>query len=207
MQDPQKNEAEPLVAELYEAARRAGLRRDDPLAPLIRALGQILRYMSARTAESDRVAIDASQRIVQAVSQSQQAAEALTKVEADTVSRISAVIAETVDAAWTRRVRKYDRNTALLAAVILFLVAAACLAGGAWWGHSRAYADIHETEDGLRQAFSDGPDMARSWRELMEWNDLRGSIRACKEIQFQDGREWCGVPLWLQKPTNPQSAR
>jgi hypothetical protein len=184
--------------------------------PLIHAFGHTLRYLSARTEQSDSVAIAESQRIVQAVSRNRRAIEAETirfcaefaKTEADKVQHIATAIVEAADAAWTRRVRVFDRNTAMLAGFILFAVGALCLAGGAWWGHSRAYADIHETEAGLRQAFRDGPDTARAWRELIEWNDLRGSLLACKEVQgrihIQDGRRWCEVPLWLQKPANPQ---
>lgn len=216
MSDPVKNEADRLVSQLHEAARQAGLRRDDPMVPLIRVLGEILRFISARTARSDRIASDASRRIARTVSQSRQAADAetkrfraaLAKTEADTVGRIATAIVETADAAWTRRVRVFDRNTAMLAGLVLFAVAAACLAGGAWWGRSSTYADFHETEADLHAAFIDGPDRAHAWLQLMEWNDPRAALLSCDaaqgRIHIQDGRRWCLVPLWIEKPATPQ---
>jgi hypothetical protein len=219
MPDPVKNEADRLVAELHEAARQAGLRRDDPMVPLIGALGQIIRYMSTRAARSDHIAIDASRRIAQTVSQSRQVAEAetkriravLAKTEAHTIERIATAIVETADAAWTRRVRVFDRNTAALAGLVLFAVAAACLAGGTWWGRSRADAAFRETEADLHEAFIDGPDSAHAWRELMKWNDLRASLFTCDaalgRLHVQDGRKWCAQPLWIEKPANPQPPR
>ena len=124
MSDPLNKEAERLVAALREAARQAGLRRDDPMAPLVLAFIETIKFLSERTALSDRIASDASRRIAKTVSQSRQAADAetkrfraaLAKTEADTVQRIATAIVETADAAWTRRVRVFDRNTAMLAA-------------------------------------------------------------------------------------------
>jgi hypothetical protein len=213
------NEAERLVAALREAARQAGLRRDDPMAPLVLAFIQTIKFLSERTAQSDRLTTDASRRIAQSVRQSRQVTEAetkrfrasLAKTEADMIRRIATGIVETADAAWTRRVRVFDRNTALLAGVFLFAVASASLAGGILWGRGLAYAAFRETEVGLHEAFIDGPDTARSWRELMEWNDLRAAILTCDatqgRIHIQDGRKWCQVPMWIEKLANPQPPR
>ena len=219
MSDPLNNEAERLVTALRDAARRAGLNRDDPMAPLVLAFIETIKFLSNRTALSDRIATDASRRIAKTVSQSRQAAEAETKrfraalaeTEADTVQRIATAIVETADVAWTRRVRVFDRNTAALAGLVLFAVAAACLAGGAWWGRSSAYADFRETEADLHAAFIDGPDRAHAWLQLMEWNDPHAALLTCDaaqgRIRIQDGRKWCQVPLWIEKPAIPQPAR
>ena len=212
MPDPLNNETERLVAALREAARQAGLRRDDPMAPLVLAFMQTIKFLGERSARSDHIAIDASRRIAKTVGQSRQAADAETKrfraalaeTEADTVQRIATAIVETADVAWTRRVRVFDRNTAALAGLVLFAVAAACLAGGAWWGRSSAYADFRETEAGLHDAFIDGPDRAYAWLQLMELNDPRAALLSCDaaqgRIHIQDGRRWCLVPLWIEKP-------
>jgi hypothetical protein len=219
MPDPLNNESERLVAALREAAHQAGLRRDDPMAPLVLAFIHTIKFLGERCARSDRIAADASRRIAKTVGQSRQAAEAetarfraaLAKTEADTVGRIATAIVETADAAWTRRVRIFDRNTAALAGLVLFAVAAACLAGGTWWGRSRADAAFRETEADLHEAFIDGPDSAHAWRELMKWNDLRGSLLTCDaafgRIHVQDGRKWCALPLWIEKPANSQPPR
>jgi hypothetical protein len=219
MPDLPPHDAERLIAALREAARQAGLRRDDPMATLIHSFIRTIKFLGERTARSDRIAINASRRIARTVSQSRQAAEAetkrfravLAKTEADTVQRIATAIVETADVAWTRRVRVYDRNTAMLAGFILFAVAAACLAGGDWWGRSRAYVAFRETEAGLHEAFIDGPDGAHDWLQLMEWNDLRAALLTCDaaqgRIHIQDGRKWCQVPFWIEKPVNPSPAR
>lgn len=216
-EDPSRKSAEQLVAALRDAARRAGLRRDDPLAPLIVTFIETIRFLSERTARSDRIITSASQRIAATVNQGRLTADAeakrfraeLAKSEADIVQRIATDIAEAADESLTRRVRVLDRRTTMWAALTLFLVSAASMTVGAWWGRNRAYTHFHETEIGLHQAFLDGPDAAHAWRELMEWNDLRSALRACSDagpdkIHVQGGRRWCWLPFWIERPLNPQ---
>ncbi|MDQ2803827.1 MAG: hypothetical protein M3Y41_14555, partial [Pseudomonadota bacterium] len=205
------DEAEQLVGELREAARRAGLQRDDPLMPLLTAFVHAIRYLGARTAASDRTVAGASQRISDALLLARQVADAeadrflakMAATEAATVERIATAIAHSADTALTRRVRVFDRNTALLAALTLVATAAACLGGGYWWGSSRATAAIRETEVGLQAAFNDGPQDALTWLDLMIWNPIRVSIGYCSQpgmTHLQDGRKECDVPLWIEKP-------
>lgn len=210
------NDTERLVTALRNAARHAGLRRDDPLAPLIITFIETIRFLSERTSQSDRIITSASQRIAETVNRGRLTADAeakrfraeLAKSEAETAQRIAAAIVEAADETWTRRVRVLDRNSAMGAALTLFLVSAVCLAGGAYWGRSRAYADFHETEIGLHQAFRDGPDAAHAWQELMDWNDLRSALLTCNgasgKIHLQDGRRWCWLPFWIENPLKPR---
>jgi hypothetical protein len=219
MPDTINNETEQLLNDLFEAAREAGLQPSDPMTPLIGCLAQVIRFLDQRTAKSDRIAINASKRIVQTIGQSHQASEAeekrilaaLATAEADTVRRIATAIVKTADGAWTRRVEVFDRNSAMLAGFLLFAVAATSIACGSWWGRSSAEGAFRETEAGLREAFIDGPGSAYAWRELMQWNDLRGSLAACDaapgRIHIQDGRRWCEVPLWIENPSNPRAPR
>jgi hypothetical protein len=208
---------ERLVAKLRDAARQAGLRRDDPMAPLVVGLIHTIRHLGERTARSDRITTIASRRIADVIGESRRAADAeaarfrleLSRVEADTVQRIAAAIVDTANVALTRRVRTLDRNSAYLAALALFAVAAVCLAGGERWGHSRAAASVYEAETALQSALLDGPDTARLWTQLMAWNDLRGSLTACNAAparnHVQDGRRFCDVPLWIEKRPNRQA--
>lgn len=219
MPDLPPHDAERLIAALRDAARQSGVRRDDPMGPLILSFIRTVKFLSECTARSDRIAIDASLRIAQTVRRSWKSAEieterfraALAKTEAETVQRIATAVVETADAAWTRRVRVFDRNTAALAGFVLFAVAAACLAVGNWWGRSQTYSTIRGTEAGLNKAFIDGPDGALDWLHLMDWNNVRTALQSCDQakgrVQIQDGRRWCPVPLWIEAPKYPQPGR
>ena len=154
-------DVEQLIGELREAARGAGLQRGDPMMPLLVAFARSIRFLAQRNAASDQTVADASQRISDALLLARQVAATetdrfhaeLAAAEAATVARISTAIADSADAALTRRVRVFDRTAAFLAAFVLVVTAAGCLAGGYWWGSHRAYADINETAAGLRAAF------------------------------------------------------
>lgn len=209
--DPSSEEVEKLLAEMREGARRAGMQRDDPLMPLLTSLAHSIRFLGDRTSRSDKVAQDASAQIIQALLQSRQNANAeiarfqagLASSEADTIQRIASSIASSADAALTRRVKVFDRNTALSAAATLFGVAVACLGGGYWWGHQSAATGIHETEAGLQAAFKGNPATAKTWLGLMQWNSLSDALTHCSDPRFanvQDGRRGCAVPFWIQAP-------
>ncbi|NPD69994.1 hypothetical protein HN018_27395 (plasmid) [Lichenicola cladoniae] len=209
--DPSGEEVEKLLAEMREGARRAGMQRDDPLMPLLTSLAHSIRFLGDRTSRSDKVAQDASTQIIQALLQSRQNADAeiarfqagVASSEADTIQRVGSAIAQSADAALTRRVKVFDRNTALSAAATLFGVAIACLGGGYWWGHRSAAAEIHETELGLQAAFKDDPATAKMWLGLMQWNSLSDALTHCRDPRFanvQDGRRGCAVPFWIQAP-------
>jgi hypothetical protein len=123
--------------------------------------------------------------------------------ETDIIRRIAGSIAASADEALTRRVQVFDRNTALLAAAVLVGVAFACLGGGYLWGGNDARADIHETEAGLRAAFSDNAADANNWMLLMDWNDLGHALSTCGNANraiLDHGRHACLVPLWTERP-------
>ena len=207
-------ELEALLGELREAARAAGVQRDDPMMPLLAALARSIRFLAVRTAGSDRLATDASRRIVDAIAQSRQSADAealrfrvgLAATEADTIQRIARGIAASADAALRQRVAVFDRNTALIAAAVLVGCILAAAAGGFWWGDRSAKATIHQTEWRLQAAFRQGEEGASLWAGLMEWNhDILGAIRQCRgaATSVQDGRRACAVPLWIELSPGP----
>ena len=203
-------EVERLVDEIRDAARKSGMRSDDPLMPLLTAYVKAIRLMAERTARSDQVAEQASRRIIEAIQQAHRATDAETKrfkaslsvSESETIRRVADAIAVSAEKALTRRIRVFDRNTALAAAGVLFAVAASCLGGGFWWGHHAATTSIHETEAGLQAAFAQGPKAAQKWLNLMQWNDLPYSLGLCTDAisSVQHRRHACNVPLWIEAP-------
>jgi hypothetical protein len=204
-------EVEQLVSELREAARQAGLQRDDPMMPLLTAFARGIRFLGERTAASDRSLAESSKRITDALLLARSTADAeaarfrdnLGETETRTVQRVSAAIGQSAERALAHRIRVFDRNTALLAAFVLFATAIGCLGGGYWWGSRNAYADIHQTENGLREAFNGGDQAARIWLNLISWNNITHSLALCSEpglTHLQDHRKVCDVPLWIEKP-------
>ena len=203
-------DVETLITELREAARHAGIQRDDPMMPLLTTLAHQIRFLANRTATSDRVATETSARIIDALQQSRQAADTeiarfqarIAETEAVTIERIADSIAKTADRALTRRVAILQWQLVLGAAVVLFFVAASCLGGGYWWGRDDTLSSVHETETGLQTAFEDGAGAAQKWLNLMQWNNISFALGQCTGavVSMQSGRKACGVPLWIEPP-------
>ena len=206
-------DVEALIAELREAARHAGIQRDDPMMPLLTTLAHQIRFLANRTATSDRVARETSAKIIDALQQSRQTADTeiarfqagIAQTETATIQRIADNIAKAADLALTRRVAVLQWQLVLGAAGILFFVAASCLGGGYWWGRDTALAGIHETEAGLQVAFEAGAGAAQKWLDLMQWNNITDALSQCtgSALSVQLGRKACTVPLWIGPPQPP----
>ena len=202
-----------LVARMRAAARRAGIDDDGPLTPLLEALMLTLERLGALTDRNARISTQHAAALDTALSLARQSANAETErfyasleaAKAETVRDVAHHIARSADAALTRRVEVFDRNTALIAAAVLVGGILAALGGGYWWGNSSATAAIHEMEAGLQAAFNDGPAAAQDWLNLMTWNDPEKALAQCRgdAVSIQYGRRACMVPLWIEKPVTP----
>ena len=202
-----------LVARMRIAARHAGIDDDGPLTPLLDAIMLTLERLGALTDRNARITTDHAAALDIALRDARQSADAETQrfyarleaAKAQTVRDVAHHIARSADAALTRRVRVFDRNTALIAAAVLAGGILAAFGGGYWWGSSTALAAVRETEAGLQAAFNDGPHAARTWLDLMLWNDPDKALAQCfgNAVSIQDGRRACGVPLWIEKLPSP----
>ena len=204
-------ETEKLLGELQRAVKTAGLEPDDPMMPLVTAFARSIRFMAERGSTSDQVMALASERIRAALVEARHTADAeagrfnaaVKAIETDIIHRISDSIASSADQAFVRRVRVFDRNTALLAAAALFVTAIVCGVGGYVWGGNVAQADIQETEAGLKAAFSIDAADAKNWMLLMDWNNLGQALKSCgnaNQAILDHGRHACALPLWTERP-------
>jgi len=210
---PGQTDMAELVTRMRAAARQAGIDDDGPLTPLLDAFMLTLDRLGALTDRNARISTEHAAALDTTLTLARQSANAETErfyasldaAKAETVRDVANHIARSADAALTRRVRVFDRNTALIAAAVLVGSILAALAGGYWWGDSNATAAVHETEAGLQAAFSGGPEAARDWLNLMTWNDLEQALAQCRgdAVSIQSGRRGCMVPLWIEKPVNP----
>ena len=206
-----------LVARMRTAARQAGIDDDGPLTPLLEALMLTLERLGALADRNARIGTEHAAALDTALTLARQSANAETErfrasleaAKAETVHDVAYHIARSADAALTRRVEVFDRNTALIAAAVLVGGILSAFAGGYWWGSSSAKAAIHETEAGLQAAFNDGPEAAHDWLDLMIWNDPETALAQCRgdAVSIQDGRRACGVPLWIEKRPSPPPPR
>lgn len=186
--DPGDAEVEKLLAEMREAVRRAGIQRDDPMMPLLTALARSIRFMGEQTSRSDTVAQETGTQIMQALLQSRQNANAeiarfqagIASTEADTIQHVGSAIARSADAALTRRIKVFDRNTALSTAAALFIVAAGCLGGGYWWGRMSVTGEIDATVNGAQIALGDHPVDAEALANLVKWNPMGQVLHECR---------------------------
>jgi hypothetical protein len=204
-------EATRLIDDMRAAIRRAGILPDDPIMPLMTAFARAIQFMAERGSASDHVLANASERINTALVEARRTADAeaegfsakVLATETDIIRRIAGSIASSADEALTRRVQVFDRNTALWAAAALIWTGIACGVGGYLWGGNVARDDIHETEAGLRAAFSNNAADAQKWMLMMDWNDLSTALSSCRNANqtvIDHGRHACFVPLWTEKP-------
>jgi hypothetical protein len=202
-----------LVARMRIAARHAGIDDDGPLTPLLDAIMLTLERLGALTDRNARITTEHAAALNTTLREARQSADAETQrfyasleaAKAQTVRDVAHHIARSADAALARRVRVFDRNTALIAAAVLVGSILTACAGGYWWGSSTAFAAVQETEAGLRMAFNNGPHAAQTWLDLMLWNDPDQALAQCRgsAVSIQTGRRACGVPLWIEKLPSP----
>jgi hypothetical protein len=212
MQTPPTNKTDRFIAQLHESARQAGVRHDDPMAPLIDGLAQTIRYLNERSAWNERIVTVASRRILQALVQSRETADAeaqrfrieLAISEADTVRHVADSIVKTTDAAWSKRIRSIDRNSIAIVGFLMVAVAATSALVGDWWGRSRSHNTFGQN-DSLSQGAL-GPGANWTLDQLSSWNDLSKALAVCKsdELRIQNGRHWCSVSLWIEPSQPPQ---
>jgi hypothetical protein len=204
---------------MAQAAIRDGLTEDGPLVPTLQALRLCIDSLREMTRISSQIPNHYVGQILDALATSRAVAEAETDrfraeiehTEADIVHRIAHSIAQSADKALARRVRVFDRNTALAAAVILVMTAVSCLGSGYWWGSRDVSTGIHQTEWRLQAAFAHGGLGASLWALLMQANDINAAIQQCHGpnlIQTGTARSACLVPLWTsladEPPPQPQ---
>ena len=207
-------DVEALIAALREAARQAGVQRDDPMMPLLSAFARSIRFLGTRTTKSDGIIAEMSERMINALQLSRQSADSeiarfqagIALTETVTIQRIADNIARAADRALTRRVTVLQWSRVAWAAAILVSLTVGSLVGGYWWGHETTLGSIQETDTGLQIAFQNGAGDARKWLDLMQWNTLSNALGQCTggSVSIQDGRKACNVPLWIEPP-QPQS--
>lgn len=196
---------------LREAARASGLQPGDPLCPLTEGLAVHADHLDARHDELVAASAATVDELRTVLAEGRETAEAEAQrfraecwaTETATVASLSTALADASAEAFAGRVRAMDRRTAALVAIGLVVALVAGAAGGWWSGVTTTRAAIVETEMGLRAAFRNGPETARLWRELMEWNDVRTAIARCRdagEIREQEGRRTCRLLLWVSPP-------
>ena len=189
--------------ELEQSIQLGGLARDPmrhPLRALSATMGAIYELHQAGVNHHDAVRAALASETMTAV---QRATAEMRAAEAITIERISQSIAASAGKALTRRGRVFDRNTALLAAAVLFTVTAATLGAGFAWGQHTTWAAYQQTEVGLSAAFREGPEAARAWLGLMEANDPRQVLGGCTGAEAwatSDGRRACRAAIWIDRP-------
>lgn len=197
-------------ARLQAAAAHAGVSDEDPLGPVLNGLSDVLGAVATITAEhASRLetfqvrAGDLAQLVID------RAKTELAAAASVTIERIASAIAASADAALVKRVRVFDRNTALAATGILFASIGTAADAGYLCGRAVARSDIVETEQNLAAAFRAGAGGASAWLTLMTANDPTQALAECHGpalwIDKATGRRACRVPLWLDAvpPTVP----
>lgn len=208
----------PILAEavrmgraIREAARKAGMQPDDPMAPLVEALARAVMFVGQQCATVASTTEAVVERLGSLLSDGHAVADAeadrfraqCQAAEAETIESLSTALADAAASAFGERVRAIDRRTAALVAIGLVTALCAGAAGGWWAGVTTTRAAIGETETGLRVAFRDGPETARLWLELMTWNDPRTAVIRCRDagrIREEAGRKSCPLLFWVSPP-------
>src|SRR4051812_14965792 len=137
----QSDECEPINkltqarARLRTEAARAGLLAEDPLGPLVSALSDMLSTVGEITGgHAQRLETLQSGARDLAQAEIDRAKAEIAATESVTIDRISSAIAASADAALIKRVRVFDRNTALVAAGVFVASVGIALGAGYVWG-------------------------------------------------------------------------
>lgn len=201
---------EALIDEIRNAARLAGMTRDDPMMPLLTALTGTIRFQHERNARSEQISKQYVQRTVEMLQLNRAnnnteivrlEAEAA-RIQANVIKDLGARIVADSNEAFTQRARTFERNSILFWASVLVAIIMCAVGSGFQWGHQNAMTGIHETEAGLQAAFANGPADARMWLELMQWNNLRSALVQCNNgnRSSTDSRLECDMPFWIEAP-------
>lgn len=184
------------------------------MAPLVEALALAIKQLDDQQTKAERRTLETARRLTAVLREGRATAEVeiahfqaeLAATEANTIDRVAQAIAKSADAALGRRVRAFDRRTAVGAALALVFFSSASFWAGVRLGDQNARAVIAETESELKLAFRDGPAAAALWLDLMRWNDARAALVTCAtppNAFWQNGRRACRVPLWTERPAAP----
>lgn len=209
-----EEKAEREVMALYKAALDAGVRRADPISPLIVGIANYGQFLSGQRTQIEGV-------INRGIKRFDTWFDGRHRDDRDHVDRLETQI-DLVYARATDRVadamlgevgersKKTARTEARLSFAVLIVVglviAAVCLIGGWYGGQKSAAAELAQSETALRRAaFGAGADRAELWLKLMRYNDISQALAACtrdNQVSVQNGQQMCRVPLW----TSPRPA-
>ena len=179
-----------MTAEQFrERCRQAGIADDKPLSQILLTV-----FVAAETA----------------LATVQTGARGLTQEgEAELVSRIVKTVDASVKSSAQKHRLRLERKASWIAGSV---VAASLLLGGGGgylWGWSTARQSVQTAERDVSMAFQHGPDAADAWRQLMQNNDPRQALDQCGDssVWTAGGRRACLVPLWLDGPGEPPTAK
>jgi len=199
------NDINRAIRHLKEAARQAGVRQDDPLAPLVVAFIRTIKALSEQASRSERATIEAGEQIADSILQcrtliweeKEQLYESLKQAETETVGRIAKEIVSKTEHVWKQRSARNSRRIKIVGGLMLVATAAASFVEGCVWTESGGRLAIYrDVQAGLAPSAD-----ADLWHQLMEWNDISKAISACSSREpekTQDGRRWCNLPVWLE---------
>lgn len=199
-----------LLRALVRAARRSGIGPEDPLWPVLVALGQVVRHVSFRSREIESSLAQSLDKVGTLLTSSQRTADAeverirmqIAETETLTVARVAEAVGIAAERTLRRQgvVRDFRLAIAAFAILVLLLVG---LCGGAFWlGQRRAEEAYRATEAHMQVPLkAAGAAAAKEWLRLMQWNDVAWSLSRCTGHTRRIGmREACDVPLWIGPP-------
>ncbi len=190
-----------LERQLKDAARRDGLDHDGPMVPTLHALYLCMATLREMTATLTQIPRHYVGQILSAIAASHAAAAAETQrfraelehIEATAIYRIAGSIAKSADQALARRVRVFDRNSAIAAAVILLVTGCGCY----WWGSSRAHDTVQQSEADPRATDSRPEDQQSADR--LNYNNIERALAQCASQQeTEDGHRVCNLRLSIE---------
>jgi len=200
---------EDCVDSLRDSSRYARLSGDpaaDSLAAMVRVMESVAVAFRTRMAERTQISQSLRQE-VDAISQA-----AITRVEARGAATVESLVPRLValtERAVERRLWLVKLRTLILAggAVCVLVLAVFALSYGA--GYASGRQDGLIAANTIAAAMAAGPHAASAWAKLMAANDPVQALAACRKKSVKDaqGRRYCALPVWLDPPSPPNTAR
>lgn len=208
-----------LIASLHRAARAAGITDNDPMLPLIIALGQTIGFLDRRLAQSEKALGESSQRALSAMrlimdtsaAEERRIVATMQKIESDTANRLMKTVWRAMESLLERRYIRNGKDGAVIGLAILLVGSALILGRGDWRSEHASDAQVSESDMGVELKFN-SPEMARRWMEGAKWNTqfITRALGGCREASVTPALSEpgaCNIQLYTKSPDAGSASR
>ena len=182
----------------------------DPAAPaleaMVRVLGAVARQFQLRDRERKEIAAAMEMRARRI------AEDTTSQIEASgtaIIDKLAPELSRLVERSVRQRLWSVRLKTLAGAGGLAVALSIACFGIGYGMAYKAGRDDGLLDGRAIAAAMATGPQAADAWAQLMAVNDPVQAMKVCRNgvSKGADGRRYCAMPVWLDPPSAPNSAR